>query len=636
MHWNKSHASGTIQITESNMLFIDTEMIKPSLQNQIRRLAAFSNPEFYKKQAMGFSTLGIARIVFCGYDQDGYICIPRGCKESLLRHLEEAGIAYQLTDCRQCGRKIKVVFKGELYPQQQQAVDAMLRYENGVLEAATAFGKTAVGAYLIANRQVNTLILVHNKEILKNWQEDLNKFLDINEPIPQYTTPTGRVRTYPSAIGSVASGQHKATGIIDVAMIASLGKNEDISELVKNYGMIIMDECHHAGAATAMNVLREVTAQYVYGLTATPKRNDGQEQKVFMQLGPVRYRYTTQEHLATQEVAHYIYPRFTRLVHINENKLKINEAYQLVITNGERNTQIIEDVKDCLGKKRTPLVLTRFKEHADYLYERLKNEAAYVFLLYGGSSSKAKNAVREQMRLVPEDKSMILIATGQYIGEGFNLPRLDTLILTTPISWQGNVEQYAGRLHRDYQGKKEVVIYDYVDSHIGILEVMYHRRLRTYKKMGYQVLMEVGEKQQTNAIFDRNSYLEVFNTDLKQAQKEIIISSPRLNEYQVKQLLKNVLTVQQKGTTVTIVTLVPAKYTEKRTGKIAELIELLKQKGITVQLQEDMHEHYAIIDQEIVWYGSMNLLAYAREDDNLMRVKSSAIAQELLLKERAR
>lgn len=626
-----SDVEGTLKIVLANQIFIYKENVKSRMQNQIRRMVAYSNSEFYKNQAMGFSTQGMPRIVYCGSDTEDYICIPRGCEEKLLEILQDSEIHYQLLDERQKGKKIHISFSGELYPEQEIAATKMLENDIGILSAATAFGKTAVSAYLVSQRKVNTLILVHNREIMKNWVEDFEKFLQINEEPPEYITPKGRVKKRKSVIGRMYANHNSVTGIIDVVMISSLGKRDEINELVKNYGMVIMDECHHAGAQTSLDVLNEVNAKYVYGLTATPKRDDGQEKKIFMQFGPIRYRYTAKDKAKAQGIEHYVYPRFTRLVNSEGEKLKINEAYKAVITSEIRNQQIVDDVFECIQNGRTPLVLTKFKEHASLLMEKLQNKSDHIFLLQGGKSTKERDLIREKMRNVPATESVILVAIGQYIGEGFNYPRLDTMMLTTPISYDGNVEQYAGRLHRDYEEKKEVIIYDYVDTHIRVLEKMYHKRLRAYKKIGYELCLNLTEvKQQANAIFDNESYHKVYEKDLQEANKEIIISSPGINRVKVKQLIMCLKKIQEAGVSITVITLNPASYPESRAEKTKELIENLRNVGITVKEKEMMHEHFAIIDQEIVWYGSMNLLSREKEDDNLMRVVSNEVAQELM------
>lgn len=629
--FSSSDVDGSLKIIMANQIFIEKDNIKSRMQNQIRRIAAYSNPEFYKNQAMGFSTQEMARIVYCGSDTEDYICIPRGCEENLFERLKDSGIDYEVYDERQIGKRINVSFLGELYPEQRKAATKMLENDTGVLSAATAFGKTAVGAYLVAERKVNTLVLVHNREIMKNWVEDFEKFLLIDEELPEYTTPKGRVKKRKSVIGKMYASHNSVTGIIDVVMISSLGKKDEINELVKDYGMVIMDECHHAGAQTAIDVLNEVNAKYVYGLTATPKRDDGQEKKIFMQFGPIRYRYTAKDKAKAQGVEHYVYPRFTRLVHANGEKIKINEAYKEVIASETRNEQIVNDVVECVESGRTPLVLTKFKEHAAILMEQLKGKSDHIFLLQGGKSTEERDTIREKMRSVPEDETVILVAIGKYIGEGFNYPRLDTMMLTTPISYDGNVEQYAGRLHRDYEGKQEVIIYDYVDSHIRVLERMYHKRLRAYKKIGYEICLNLTEiKQQTNAIFDIESYNRVYEKDLLEANKEIIISSPGINEVKVNKLVTLIKKRQEVGVSVTVITLDSESYPESRMEKTRQLIDRLKSVGICVKEMKMMHEHFAVIDQEIVWYGSMNLLSKEKEDDNLMRVVSKEISLELM------
>ena len=297
-------------------------------------------------------------------------------------------------------------------------------------------------------------------------------------------------------IGKLQGGQNTLTGILDVAMIPSLGKSERLEELVQGYGMVLMDECHHAGADTDTAVLRSVTAKYVYGLTATPKRDDGQDRKIFLQLGPIRFRYTAKDRAKKQGIGHYVYPRFTRFVHLSEKPPAMAELNQLVIESEDRNAQILSDTITCVQNGRTPLVMTKYKEHARLLYQRLQGSADHVFLLQGGKSSKERAQVRNALLAVTETDTLIVVAIGKYIGEGFNLPRLDTLLLAMPISWQGNVEQYAGRLNRDYDGKQDVIIFDYIDAHVPTLERMYHKRLRAYRQIGFEICANLQAAQE--------------------------------------------------------------------------------------------------------------------------------------------
>ena len=626
---HKEDVSSAVEIVIADKVYISTKSMKPRMQNALRRMAAFSNPNFYKKAAMGLSTKGIPRIIFCGYDEAGYICIPRALLNPVVDKFKEVDIPFSLTDNRCVGTSLDVSFNGTLYDEQMRGAKAILEHDNGVLAATTSFGKTVVGAYMIAQRKTNTLILVHNTEIQKNWIEDLNKFLDINAELPEYQTKTGRVKKRKNIIGKLYAGHNSMTGIIDVAIFSSLGKGDEIDPIIEQYGMVIMDECHHGAAQTVEDVVGSAKAKYVYGLTATPKREDGLEKKVFMQFGPIRFRYTAKERAEKQGIDHFVYPRFTRLVSTSD--LKVTEANRAVIECECRNEQIIADVVNCIQNGRTPLVLTKYKKHADLLYQRLQGKADHVYLLQGGGSRKAKDEMRTQMRAVPDEESIVLVAIDKYIGEGFNFPRLDTMMLTMPAAAEGNIEQFAGRLHRDYEAKTEVIIYDYVDSHIRVLEKMYHKRLRTYKKIGYEICNNViAEKQNANTIFDIDTYGKVYARDLLEANKEIIISSPGLNQAKVNAFVKLIKRRQEDGVKVTVVTLNPKGYPEEKIEDTKRLVQILENCGIKIRLRDHMHEHFAIIDDEIVWYGSMNLLSRAKVDDNLMRVKSKDAAQELL------
>ena len=626
---HKEDVSSVAEIVIADKVYVGTKDMKPRMQNALRRMAAFSNPDFYKKAAMGLSTKGIPRIVFCGYDEAGYICIPRALLDSVIDRFNEVGISFTLTDNRCSGTPLDVSFNGTLYEEQMRAAKAILEHDNGILAATTSFGKTVVGAYMIAQRKTNTLILVHNTEIQKNWIEDLNKFLDVNAELPEYKTKTGRVKKRKNIIGKLHAGHNSMTGIIDVAIFSSLGKGKEINPMLEQYGMVIMDECHHGAAQTVEDIVGSAKAKYVYGLTATPKREDGLEKKVFMQFGPIRFRYTAKERAEKQGIDHFVYPRFTRLV--STSNLKVTEANRAVIECESRNEQIISDVVNCIQNGRTPLVLTKYKEHAELLYQRLQGKADHVYLLQGGGSRKAKDEMRIQMRAVPDAESIVLVAIDKYIGEGFNFPRLDTMMLTMPAAAEGNIEQFAGRLHRDYDTKTEVIIYDYVDSHIRVLEKMYHKRLRTYKKIGYEICNNIiVEKQYANTIFDIDSYEKVYEKDLLEANKEIIISSPGLNHAKVDAFVKLIKQRQEDGVKLTVITLNPEGYPEEKIEDTKRLVEILKNCGVRIKLQEHMHEHFAIIDEEIVWYGSMNFLSRAKADDNLMRVKSKDVAQELL------
>jgi hypothetical protein len=367
-------------------------------------------------------------------------------------------------------------------------------------------------------------------------------------------------------------------------------------------------------------------------MSATVKRGDKQERKLLMQLGPIRHRYTAKERAMKQGIGHYVYPRFTRIVDLSPSDNRhISELYRLIVDSELRNMQIVADAVDCVKKGRTPVVMTKYREHAEILYGLLQGMADHVFLLQGGKSLKARAELREKMAAVARDESMIMVATGQYIGEGFNYPRLDTMLLAMPISFEGNVEQYAGRLNRNYEGKKDVIIFDYIDQHIPVLERMYHRRLRTYKNIGFEVCSEVVDKLEvSNSIFDYTGYWEVFAKDILSAARSIVISSPFLSSRKVYWLIEQSVILQKRGIIITVFSLSPEKYPEDGREHHIELLNRLAAVGIRVKTQSHCHERYAVIDQSQVWYGSMNLLSRGKEDDSLMRIISPEIAAELL------
>ena len=506
-----------------------------------------------------------------------------------------------------------------------------MAYDNGVLSAATAFGKTVVCSYLIAERKVNTLILLQSRELLDQWVDELNKFLTIDEETPTYKTKSGRVKKRDSVIGILHGSKNALTGIVDVAMVGSVYSKGKMHEFLNSYGMVIMDECHHAASNTAVEVLQKVNARYVYGVSATPKRGDSLEKIIYMLLGPVRHSYTAKERAVEQGIGHYVYPRYTRVIDTNESKNDINGAFSLISTSSVRNDMILEDTRVCVKNGRTPVILTKYKEHAKCLYDDLKHNADHVFLLYGDNTDKENAEIRRKMKEIPRDQSIILVATGQKIEEGFDYPRLDTLMMAAPVSFAGRLEQYMGRLNRDYEGKTEVIVYDYIDSHIRYFDNMYAKRLRTYKRTGFQLIANaMVAKQNVNAIYDSGNYTDVFERDIIEAEKKIIVSSPELTQKKIERFIYLLKPRQEAGVDVTVITTEPENIAYGSADFCQGLIEQIRNAGIKVILKDEVAEHFAIMDEELVWHGGMNLLG--REDawDNLMRIKSAQVAAELL------
>ena len=634
-HFNKNDVEGKLHIILSNGIYVDNTNLKAAMQNRIRRMAAISNPVFYKNQAIGTSNYDTARWIYLGKDHlSGYIQIPRGLQDELWENIKQADIDYEMEDERQQGRKINVDFKGELRPEQDKALKELIKYDNGILHAATAFGKTVVSSAIIAQKKINTLIILESSALIEQWKEALEKFLNINEGLPTYETKTGRVRKRKSLIGTLQGAHDSMTGIIDIAMAGSLCKKGKYHKMMNEYGLVLIDECHHSASETIANVLKEVKAKYVYGVTATPKRGDGLEKINYMLIGPIRYSYTAKEKAKEQGIQHLVYSRFTRTVPprgVITDKMHPNEAYEIIHNNDVRDEQIIEDVKNCVAAGRTPVVLSRYKDHSEKFYERLKSYADHVFLMTGNNSKKEHRKILEQMHQVDKNESLILIATGSLVGEGFDFPRLDTLFMATPVSFRGVVEQYAGRLNRDYAGKENVIIYDYVDNHIPMFNNMYMKRLKAYKQIGYEFgdgLQTV--KQTVNAIYDGNNYSENYHKDLLDSNKNIIISSPVISGSKVYELINMLKEKQMSGVQVTIVTWTPDSYGFGDAAYWMQLHEDMRRAGFYIRTVEEYCDRFAVIDQEVVWYGNINLLAKDKVDDSIMRVRSKGIAGELM------
>lgn len=624
---------GVVRIVLADRIYIDSTGMSNKTKRQLRRMATFSNKQYFQNQAMDMPNYDESRFIYLGSDEGKYIVLPRGLREEILKKFDNAGISYKIEDKRTKGQELNISFRGELRESQIPAVETMLENETGILHAATAFGKTVVCCDMIARRGISTLILVDRADLMNQWIKRLEEFLDIDEELPEYQTKTGRTRKRKSLIGNLQGAHDTLTGIVDVAMIRSLKKKDGFHPKLKEYAQVYFDECHHAASDSAIEVLQEINAKYVYGVTATPKRGDGKEKINEFLLGPIRYRFTAKDRAEEQNINHLVYPRFTRTVkphHLSKTPYG-NDAYELIRNNDVRDEQIIRDVADCVQAGRTPVVLTKYVDHAKKLSERLKTYADRLILLTGANGTKARRAQVEELNKVDNSDSLILVGTGSLLGEGFDFPRLDTLFMATPVSGENVVEQYVGRLNRDYDGKENVIVYDYVDSHIPKFDKMYSARMKAYKKIGYELCVNMdGEKQKANAIYDIENYAETYWKDLEEANSAVVVSSPRLNNQKVDRIINMLGKRRELGVKVTIVTWHPDAYKYGKDDVRMELMERLRKAGFEIKLVEETCEHYAVIDNEIVWYGSVNLLSKEDAEDNLMRVCSKDIAAELL------
>lgn len=630
--FSKSDVIGNeLHILFDNGVYVDSLNLLPRIQNQIKGMATIDNPEFWKRDKLGRSNYYNLRTISMWIESEGYIRVPIGLYEKIEGKCKEVGINIEKSDKRSYGRPIRVKFKGELREEQTLASLQLEKYENGILCAPPAFGKTVLAAYLISKRKVSTLILLDRTDLLQQWIEEFERFLDIDEKPPVYKTKTGREKQRDSVYGSLISGMDKTTGIIDFAMIGSAYHKGKFFKNIDSYGMVLCDECHHIGSAQGQALLSRIRAKYIYGLTATPERSDHLDEIVTMLLGTIRHKYTVKEQADACGLERYVYPRFTRVVDISGQQPDIHKADDLIADSKVRNEQIVHDIEQIVASNRTPVILTKLKKHAEHLNRLLAGKADHVFLIYGGQTTKQNQEIKDEMVRVSNEETMILIATGQKIGEGFNFPRLDTLILAAPIKFEGRLIQYVGRLNRRYEGKKDAIVYDYVDTHIGFFDRQYRSRLRTYRKLGYQILSKpVSEKQVANAIYDGRDYTETFERDLVEADREIVISSPDLRRSKVERMISLLKQRQESGVEVTVITLNPDMTGYGDLIELHILIDEMKRNGIYVRETDEECEHYAVIDKKLVWHGGMNLLGKVDVYDNLIRVEDEQAAAELL------
>ncbi|ERS84096.1 DNA helicase [Marinobacter sp. EVN1] len=461
--------------TLANHIYIKVSDLPAPLIARLRRLASFANPVFFKTQALRFSTHGIPRYISCARIEQGYISIPRGCFDDLETVLKEQGVEIDLDDRRISGQELaKISLKVTLRAPQEKAVKSLTERDTGILHAPTAFGKTVTAIGVIANRKVNTLILTHSRQLLDQWKERLETFIDGAE------------------VGVIGGGKKKPTGQIDVATYQSLINKKDntVSDLVRQYGQVIIDECHHISAPRYEMLLNEVCARYVFGLTATPDRQDGHQKIMFMVAGPVRHKVRIEhsQKFAQRVIVRERHDLPPADISTAGQRPHVASVYHWLSQNPSRNDNIVQDVVSCAANGAQCLVLTERREHAEVLAHLLDDQSVESVVLRGGMGAKERRAVEARLSDV-----QVIVATGKYVGEGFDLPRLDTLFLALPIAWKGTLSQYAGRLHREADGKQEVTIYDYLDTGLPMLERMFRKREKGYKAMGYQFSAASGQ-----------------------------------------------------------------------------------------------------------------------------------------------
>ncbi|TRM13157.1 DEAD/DEAH box helicase [Lentibacillus cibarius] len=447
-------------------IYISKRGLPQQFVQELAQLSKFSNPAFYKAEKKRLSTKEIPRIIDCSEETEANLILPRGCMEDLNQLLQQKSIGMSLSDERNAGTPLDAAFHGTLSIQQEEAMQKLLRHHTGILSATTGFGKTVISASMIAKRKVNTLVIVHRRHLMDQWKERLKVFL----------------KKESGMIGQLGGGKNTVSGHLDIATIQSLNSGGMEQDIIRNYGQIIVDECHHIPAVTFEKVLKKAEATYIYGLTATPKRKDGLDRITRMQLGPIRHKINAKDQAKVRPFNHVLVPRYTSF---NSSKKDIQAIYSELVTDEKRNEMIFNDVLTALEEGKAPIILTERIEHVQKLEAMFKGFTKHLIVLTGELNEKQKRERLNKLEELDDEEERLIIATGKYIGEGFDNARQDTMFLTMPISWKGTLQQYVGRMHRLHDRKMVVQVYDYIYHQVPMLARMFDNRRKGYKTLGY-------------------------------------------------------------------------------------------------------------------------------------------------------
>ena len=464
--------SNHIQCILRDQIYIYKSNLLPRELTYLKRLASFTNPKFYELQKLRMPIFyeTTPRIISCFEEVDKYLILPRGCIDKIKEICKKSKVKLIIKDIREKGIQTDYKFNGKLNKKQEKAKNQLLSNDIGVLSAGTGFGKTVISAKIISELKTNTLVIVNRNNLLEQWKEKLSYFLGIDK----------------KEIGQIGGGKENLNGKLDIASFQSLYKRENLEKIVGKYGLVIVDECHHVAAFSFEKVLKVSRAKHVYGLTATPTRKDGWHKIIYMQCGDIRCRINNKESKTNKKVivrrTNYQYAPVKTMESVTFSKILNDMSHNEI-----RNNIIIQDIKQTIEKQRIPIVLTERLEHLNVLKESLEKLEVPVVIYKGNMGKKKTKEMQETIENADRNhQPRIILATSSSIGEGFDDGRLDTLFLTMPVSWKGRIVQYVGRLHRKFEDKEKLIVYDYLDD-MKILEKMYNKRIKGYKISGYEI-----------------------------------------------------------------------------------------------------------------------------------------------------
>lgn len=506
-----------LEIIENSMIHISKKGLSAKDLNSIRKLSSTYNPKFFENQKLHISNYNTPRVLSEFIEDDKIISIPRGLKQKFLKIINTNLMTYKKEV--QTGKDIDISFKGALRIDQQIAADLLTQNEIAILEAVPGFGKTIIALNIMATLQLSTLIIVQSKDLLNQWKSQIDEFIEY----PKFKQKKDHF------IGEFNGSKKKLKYNIDIALIQSLSNISDYSAL-ENYGLILIDECHHASNDTYRRVLRNIKAKYIYSFTATPKRKDKTDKITYMYLGNIAYKTDKKEMIHNRSFNQILMPRITtfKTISIDKTFTEIsNELYK----NNKRNYFIISDVQKEVKNEKNIIILTDRKEHINILYNMLQYENYDIYRMSGETPAKERTLIKEKLLI---SNKYILIATSQLIGEGFDLPSLNVMFITMPLSFEGRLIQYIGRLHREYQNKTDVIVYDYVDNNIKMLQNSFQNRLKTYKKEGYKIIDNNKITEFDKVIFNKSNYEYHLNSSMRSAKNSIhiFVNDCKLNRIQ--------------------------------------------------------------------------------------------------------